>query len=335
MTEKDIRMVTMAAPYGPVLVTGASGYLAGWVVKYLLDAGVTVHACVRDPGDEAKVAHLLQMEKDAPGSLRLFRADLLEPGSHEAAMQECRIVMHTASPFLLPSRIKDPRRDVLEPALKGTRDVLETACGVPSVERVVLTSSTVAIIDTVTVTGKLCTEADWNEVTTLETTAYPYSKVLAEREAWKIADAQQRWKLVVINPAFIVGPGTAPQQTSATFDQFRALSDGTFAKNMPVRDVGVVDVRDVAEAHLRGAYVEGANGRNIVFAEVLSMSDMATILKEAFGDDPRWHFPPDTPWNPDVPHWRADNSKSRRELGMTYRPVQQAIIDTFRQFAGI
>lgn len=327
-------MVMMTAPYGPVLVTGATGYLAGWVVKFLLDAGVTVHACVRDPDDSAKVGHLLEMAKDAPGSLRLYKADLLEPGSHEAAMQGCRIVMHTASPFLLPSRIRDPQRDVVEPALKGTRDVLETVCRVQSVERVVLTSSTVAIIDTVAVTDRLCTEADWNEVASLETTAYPYSKVLAEREAWKIADAQQRWKLVVINPAFIVGPGTAPKQTSATFDQFRALSDGTFAKKMPVRDVGVIDVRDVAEAHLRGAYVDAASGRHILFAEILSTNDMANILKEEFGGDQRWHFPPETPWNPDVPHWRADNSKARQELGMTYRPVRTAIVETFRQLAG-
>lgn len=327
-------MSKMEAPYGPVLVTGATGYLAGWVVKSLLDAGVTVHAGVRDPDNITKVRHLLDMADQTPGSLRLFKADLLDPGSHGTAMEGCRIVMHTASPFLLPSGISDPQRDLIEPALAGTRDVLETVNRVASVERVVLTSSTVAIVDPVELTDKVHTEADWNDYASIETTAYPYSKVLAEREAWKIADSQQRWKLVVINPAFIVGPGTAPQQTSATFDQFRAMSNGTFSKQLPSRDVGVVDVRDVAEAHLRGAYVPEAGGRNIIYADVLSFNDIATILKEEFGGDARWQFPPDTPWDFSTPHWRADNSKAASELGMVYRPLRPAIIETFRQLTG-
>lgn len=326
-------MVRMEAPYGPVLVTGATGYLAGWVVKQLLDAGVTVHASVRDPDNIGKVGHLLEMAEAASGTLRLFKADLLVEGSHEAAMEGCRIVMHTASPFLLPSSISDPQRDLVEPALAGTRDVLETVNRTPTVERVVLTSSTVAIVDPVTLTDRVCTEADWNDYASLETTAYPYSKVLAEREAWKIAGAQTRWKLVVINPAFIVGPGTAPKQTSATFDQFRAMSNGTFSKQLPSRDVGVIDVRDVADAHLRGAYIPGANGRNIVFADVLSFNDMATILKEEFGNDERWQFPPETPWDFSTPHWRADNGKAASELGMEYRPLRTSIMETFQQIA--
>ncbi len=321
----------MESPYGPVLVTGATGYLAGWVVKYLLDAGVNVHACVRDPDNIGKAGHLHKMAEDAPGSLRLFKADLLQPGSHEAAMQGCRIVMHTASPFLLASKVSDPQRELIEPALAGTRDILETVNRVASAERVVLTSSIGAVVSTSAPEDKIYTETDWNNAASLETTAYAYSKVLAEREAWKIAGAQGRWKLVVINPAFVVGPGTAPTQTSASFDQFRAMADGTFSKQLPVTDVGVIDVRDVANAHLRGAYVSEAGGRNIVFAEVLSLDDMARILKEEFGETGRWQFPPDAPWDPRKPHWRADNTKAATELGMEYRPVRPAIIEMFRQ----
>lgn len=110
---------------GPVLVTGATGYVAGWVVKYLLDAGLTVHAAVRDPDNTAKVTHLVEMATKSPGTIRFFKADLLNRGSHEEAMRGCRIVMHTASPFT--TKVTDPQRDLVDPALQGTRDILETA----------------------------------------------------------------------------------------------------------------------------------------------------------------------------------------------------------------
>src|SRR3954447_956907 len=122
----------------PVLVTGATGYVAGWIVKGLLDAGVTVHAAVRDPQNTGKVQHLLDLADRSPGALRLFAADLLRDGSYTEAMQGCGIVLHTASPFT--TRVKDPLRELIDPAVQGTRTVLESADAVPSVTRVVLTS---------------------------------------------------------------------------------------------------------------------------------------------------------------------------------------------------
>ncbi|MGM3162888.1 NAD-dependent epimerase/dehydratase family protein [Dickeya undicola] len=85
----------------PVLVTGATGYVAGWLVKRLLEEGVTVHAAVRDPNDVRKTGHLNDMATGQPGTLRFFKADLLEPGSYAQAMKGCGIVFHTASPFKL------------------------------------------------------------------------------------------------------------------------------------------------------------------------------------------------------------------------------------------
>jgi nucleoside-diphosphate-sugar epimerase len=315
---------------GPVLVTGATGYVAGWVVKLLLDRGVEVHACVRDPDNAAKVMHLRKMAEGAPGKLRLFKADLLDAGSHEAAMQGCRIVMHTASPFLALNKVSDFQRDFVDPALKGTRDILETASRVRSVKRVVLTSSTVAVVDIAATPDEVRTEASWNESATLEAQPYPYSKVLAEREAWKIANAQNSWKLVVINPAFVLGPGTTPNQTSASFDHIKALSDGTYSQGAPPVRTGCVDVRDVAEAHMRGAFIEAAEGRNIVFGEALSFSDMGRILREEFGEE-GWKFPPDPPAGQAIRPWQVDNAKSKAALGMNYRPLRPAIIEMFRQ----
>ncbi|WP_281061348.1 NAD-dependent epimerase/dehydratase family protein [Sphingobium sp. Sx8-8] len=315
---------------GPVLVTGATGYVAGWVVKMLLDAGIAVHAAVRDPDDGRKVSHLHAMADAAPGTLTLFKADLLEPGSHEEAMRGCRVVMHTASPFLAPSRISDPQRDVVDPALKGTQDILETANRVDSVERIVVTGSIIAIADPQCAREDARTEADWNESPTLETGAYALSKVLAEREAWKIAAEQERWKLVVINPGFVVGPGVSASQTSASFDYFRAFVDGTYKDGVPSFDVGTVDVRDVADAHMRAAFIPEAEGRHIVFNQILSLNEKIGILKAELGED-KYSLPPDTPWDPACRHMNLDNGKSKTALGMTYRPLEPALVRMFLQ----
>jgi nucleoside-diphosphate-sugar epimerase len=313
---------------GPVLVTGATGYVAGRVVQSLLDAGVTVHACVRDPSNTEKVAHLYRAAEASPGNIRLFKADLLSPGSHDAPMRDCRYVMHTASPFVA-GKISDPVAGFVRPALNGTRDILEAANRTGSVERVVLTSSTVAVDDMLAPPGRR-DEASWNESATLENHPYAYSKVLAEREAWKIAGSQSRWKLVVINPAFVIGPGAGATSTSGSFTIIKGLASGVYSKGLPPAEVGVVDVEDVAEAHLRGAFIKEAEGRHIILGEARGFDEMGRWLKEEFGGDAS-NYPPDTPR---PTQWRdcpLDNSKSKAALGMQYRPVKPALIAMYRQ----
>ena len=109
----------------PVLVTGANGYVASWIVKRLLNAGVTVHGTVRDPADPAKTEHLKQLAEDAPGKLELFAADLTKSGSFSDAMQGCGIVYHTASPFEIRD-IKDAQAQLVGPAVNGVTTVLES-----------------------------------------------------------------------------------------------------------------------------------------------------------------------------------------------------------------
>ncbi|MEO4042664.1 NAD-dependent epimerase/dehydratase family protein [Hoeflea sp. CAU 1731] len=336
----------------PVLVTGATGYLAGWIVRRLLEEGFTVHAAVRDPDNEAKTSHLKAMEADLPGALVLFKADLLEEGSYGPAMDNCHIVFHTASPFTLD--VKDPQRDLVDPAVKGTNNVLQTANRTESVERVVLTSSCAAIYgdnaDVAKAPGGVLTEAVWNRSSSLDHQSYSFSKVEAETAAWKIAEAQDRWRLVTINPALIVGPGTADTQTSESFNLMRQLGGGTMKAGAPGYEIGLVDVRDVAEAHLKGALLPEAEGRHIVYADHHSLLELAKMLREEFGDG--WPFPTrELPkwlvWllgpitnkaitrkmvalNMGYP-WRADNSKSKEALGMKYRSIRSSVTDMFRQ----
>ena len=336
----------------PVMVTGATGYVAGHVVRRLLEEGLTVHAAVRDPGNAAKLQYLDAIAEREPGSIRYFRADLLDPGSYAAAMDGCGVVFHTASPFRL--EISDPQKELVDPAKLGTRNVLEEACRTDSVRRIVVTSSCAAIYgDNADLDGTpngVFTEETWNSSSSLQHQPYSFSKTLAEKEAWKIAAAQDRWDLVAVNPSLVIGPGISPFGTSGSFDLVRRLGDGTMRIGTARWGSGVVDVRDLAEAHLRAAFIPQANGRYIISGYNSDMYELAQALLPRYGDAypiPRRVMPRWLVWlvgplankaltrrtvsrNVDRP-WRADNSRSREELGMEYRPMEESINDFFQQ----
>ena len=295
----------------------------------LLAAGVHVHAAVRDPSNEGKIAHLNAMAKESEGDITFFKADLLEDGSFADAMAGCSIVFHTASPFIV--KYDDPQRDLIDPAVNGTKNVLEQANKTDSVKRVVLTSSCAAIFGEVADIAKapngILTEEIWNTSSSLDNSPYSYSKTQAEKAAWDVAEAQDRWTLVVINPALVLGPGTAERQTSASFDYVRMLGDGTFKDGAPMFQIGCVDVRDVADAHVRAAYTEAAEGRHITSGPGFTLGDMADHLRDEFGAD----YPLPAPVEFEGPFWNADNSKIQKELGVSFRDVMPGLRDMFVQ----
>lgn len=331
----------------PVLVTGATGFLAGWIVKDLLERGFTVHATVRDPENEKKIAHLKALGETASGQIRFFAANLLDEGAFDEAMKGCGTVFHTASPFTYD--ITDPQLDLVDPAVNGTKNVLNAVNRTESVKRVVLTSSCAAIYgdsaDTTEAPGGKITEEVWNETSTLDHVPYSFSKTLAEKAAWEIAGAQDRWKLVAINPALITGPALNAMPTSEVFSIFKQFTDGTMKSGAPFVEVGVVDVRDVSQAHLNAAFIEDANGRNIIFNRHMSFHDMGQAISEKWPNMPVpkrvmpkwliWLIGPMVnkafarKWvSRNVGHnWRGDNSKGIRELGMSYMPVETSIQD--------
>ena len=339
-------------PNAPVMVTGATGYVAGWLVKKLLDSGHTVHAAVRDPDNEAKLRYLNALAAQAPGTIRYFKADLLEPGSYADAMRGCELVFHTASPFT--SNVDDPVKDLIEPAQLGTRNVLEEANHTPSVKRVVATSSCAAIygdnVDLRNVPNGVCTEELWNTSSSVDHQPYSYSKVLAEREAWEICGGQDRWDLVTVNPSLVLGPGINPNGTSESFTIFRQLGDGTMKTGVPRWGLGVVDVRDLAVAHYRAGFTPQAKGRYIVSGHNSDLADLAAVLRGHFGNSyplpartvPKWLIWLVGPMmtknmtrkvisrNVGLP-FRADNGKGVRELGLAYRPLEETVVDFFQQ----
>lgn len=124
----------------PILVTGATGYIAGWIIERLLNQGYNVHATVRDPSKKNKIQHLYDLADKSSGQIQFFKADLLKSGSFDEAMQGCEVVIHTASPFVV-TNYKDAVKDIIEPAVKGTENVLDSVNRTDSVKRVVVTSS--------------------------------------------------------------------------------------------------------------------------------------------------------------------------------------------------
>lgn len=338
----------------PIAVTGASGYIASWITKYLLDAGSTVHATVRDPSREDKVGHLRRLDAEAPGNLRLFSADLLEEGSFDEAFAGCKAVIHTASPFLFV-KLDDPVAQLIRPALEGTRNVLGAVDATPSVDRVVLTSSAAAVYgDCVEIRSKpggAFDEDDWNTTSSPEHNPYNYSKTVAEREAWTLAKAQRRWSLVAVNPTVAVGPPLSDRTDSFSSDTVKRFVDGRLRMGAPGLHFGVVDVRDIAMAHLLAAAKPEAAGRHLLCAEVVSMMDMARSLRRSFGDRyplPRmqapkalvyvvgpfeglsWRFVRD---NVGIPI-RIDTTRSR-DLGVEYRSIDDSLrehVDAMQRF---
>ena len=338
-------------PAHTVLVTGASGYIAGWIVKYLLDEGHTVHATVRDPDRIASVGHLLGMAETSPGRLRLFRANLLEPDSFDEAIAGCDVVMHTASPFVLEG-FADANEALIRPAVEGTRNVLDAAKRCHTVRRVVLTSSVAAVfgdnVDFAKSGKAMLGDDDWNTTSSVDHNPYQYSKVAAEREAWKIAATQSQWDLVTINPGMVYGPALTKASHSASIDTLVQMGDGRLRTGVPDLTYGVVDVREVARAHLLAAFTPEAKGRYLLVARDLTMLDIAKLLRAKWGRQfpfPRMRVPKLLVWlvgplmgpvtrdfisrNVGYPV-KFDNHRSR-ELGVQYRPVEQTFTEHFQQ----
>ncbi|MEO5874878.1 MAG: NAD-dependent epimerase/dehydratase family protein, partial [Streptosporangiaceae bacterium] len=270
-----------------VLVTGGSGFVASHLVRELLVRGYRVRATVRSLGNEAKVGPLRRLEAEHPGRLTLFEADLLVPGSFDAAMDGCEVVFHTASPFLMPERIRDPHRDVFEPALQGTANVIESVNRTGSVRRLVFTSTVGAIfgdyVDVREMRDQTLREEYFNTTSTLETNPYHYAKTMAERAAWDAVAAQDRWSLVCVNPGLVLGPSFTPASDSGSLFLIDELLRGYFFYGAPNFSFTVVDVRDLAVAHVNAAEQDSASGRYILaHPAMVSFAEISNTIRDAY-----------------------------------------------------
>lgn len=334
-----------------ILVTGGTGYIGSWVVKELLEKGYHVRTTLRDKSNTEKYAHLLSMAEKAKGKLEIWEADLLKEHAFDEAAKDAEAIIHVASPFKLD--IKDAQRELIDPALSGTRNVLSAANQSETVKKVVLTSSVAAVhgdsYDMYEQNLPEFTEEQFNGSSSIKHQPYSYSKVLAEKEAWKMHDAQNQWKLVVINPSFVLGPALSEYSSSSeSLKLIRDMLSGKYYLGVPALHFGFVDVRDVAHAHVLALEKDNASGRHILAERTGSLYDLSSIIKKNF--DGKYKLPvTQTPkfmlylmgWvfglsakfirkNVGYPI-KLNTSKSIKELGMEYQPLEKTVVDMVNQ----
>jgi len=264
---------------GLVCVTGAAGYIASHLVKQLLERGYRVRGTVRD----AKSAknNFLRDLAGAKERLELVDADLLGPsGTFDAAVKDCVFVFHTASPYILT--VNDPQKELVDPALSGTKSVLESCLKAQNtIEKVVITSSMAAVTDSPD-PNKVYSEADWNEQSSLKRNPYYYSKVVAEKFAYSFEQEKKpKWTVATINPSLVFGPAL----NDVINESVGSVPQGILAGTYPViLDLAwsCVDVRDVALAHILVAETKAAKGRHVCASETIHLRDLAPLVKKHF-----------------------------------------------------
>lgn len=321
-----------------VLVTGGTGYLAGWVMAGLLGRGYRVRTTVRSPGKAEQVRGAVseQAGEAAAGAIEFAVADLLTDDGWDSAYAAVDYVLHTASPMPF-----NPGADLIRTAREGTRRVLGAAARA-GVKRAVLTSSGVAA--GTGDPGTPATESAWTEPSGAPARVYPDSKILAEREAWDLA-AQTGLELTAVLPTFMQGPVLGAADRPGTVEIVRRLLAGAIPA-VPNIGWNVVDVRDVAELHILAMTSPAAAGQRFLGSgSFLWYRDIARILRENLPDEatkvPTRRMPdvvikllarvnPQLAMvRPDLGRKRlADSSKARTQLDWHTRPADQTIIDT-------
>ncbi|WP_163708554.1 NAD-dependent epimerase/dehydratase family protein [Mangrovibacterium lignilyticum] len=334
----------------PILVTGGTGYLASWIIKLLLEEGLTVHTTVRSIGDEQKYQHLQNIQHRAHGRLKFFEADLLIDGSFDDAVRDCELIIHTASPFQLTG-IKNPDKELIQPALQGVRNLFFSAGETNTVKRIVLTSSIVAMVgDTIEIKDLPETrinEASWNTSSSPDHQPYPYSKTIAEQEAWRLTEKLNSFDLVVINPGLILGPSLSKRVDSTSISLMIQLCSGKFKQGVPKGAQAIVDVRDIAKAHIQAGFIQEASGRHLTAAHLKDFLDIAQVIRTGHPNYPlptkfvpKWLFKLVAPLfgysrkfvSRNVGYdFTFDNSYAKDDLKLEFLPFEQTINDHFNQ----
>jgi len=327
-----------------VLVTGGSGFVGAHCILRLLDAGYRVRTTIRSLEREAGVRTMLKAGGAEPGkALSFVTADLMSDAGWAEAAAGCRFALHVASPFPLNA----PRHEdeLIIPAREGALRVLRAARDA-GVKRVVMTSSFAAIGYGQKPTDRPFTEENWTDPKGGDASAYAKSKTLAERAAWDFVDREGgALELSVVNPVGVLGPVLGPDY-STSIQLVERLTNGTIP-GIPNLSFGIVDVRDVADLHLRAMTDPAAKGERFlaIAGDCMTMPEIARLLRARLGAVagrvptrvlPDWMARLASLFDPAlrqiVPGLgnskKATNEKARRVLGWAPRSNEEAIVAT-------
>ncbi|CAM6100127.1 unnamed protein product [Calypogeia fissa] len=306
-----------------VAVTGATGFVASYLVKDLLKRGYNVRGTVRNPDDVSKVGFLL----DLPGAkerLKLYKADLLDEGSFHSVVDGAGGIFHTASPAIL-NNITDPQKQLIDPAVKGTLSLLEAAAKAPSVKRVVLTSSVVSTLSSPRPTaGVVIDESWWSDPEWCRERGawYPLSKTLAEKAAWDFVKGKH-FDMVVMNPTLVIGTMLQPTLNSSSEAILPLVSGASKTYGNVVR--GFVDVQDVSLGHILAYEDPKAEGRYILAEGVYHLKQIAQILHKLYPD---YAIPtePGYELSQELPTFNLSNEKAKK-LGVQFKSIESLLVD--------
>ena len=333
-----------------VLVTGGTGFVAAHCLIGLLAAGHEARATIRNLARESDVRAMLRQggAGEAAERVALFPADLKADAGWPEAAAACDYILHVASPF--PSTVPKDENDLIAPARDGALRVLRAARDA-GVKRVVLTSSFAAIGYGAKHQTAAFTEGSWTDLSYPSLQPYPKSKTVAERAAWDfIAGEGRGLELAVVNPVGIFGPVLGPDY-STSIVLVKRLMDGSLP-GCPALWFGAVDVRDVADLHLRAMTDPAAAGERFLATagDFLSIVEIAQILNQGAGAAarkvptrslPNWLMRAVALFDPEVrgvlpelgKHKNATSEKARRLLGWTPRSPSEAILATARSLS--
>ncbi|MBO9697373.1 MAG: NAD-dependent epimerase/dehydratase family protein [Sphingopyxis sp.] len=324
---------------GTALVTGGSGYIAGFLIRQLIDNGWTVHTTVRSLKREAEVRGWLNVDN---ARLHFFAADLENDAGWAVAMAGCSHVAHVASPF--PLGVPKHPDELIVPAREGALRALRFAKAA-GVKRFVLTSSMAAIAYGHGEGRELYSEADWTNLDNPDVMPYPRSKTIAERAArdWVAAEGGDM-EFASVNPAAVFGP-LLSDDLSTSIELVKQLLEGKVPM-CPDVGFGIIDVRDVADMHYRALTAEGIRDERFVCSgPFLKFVDVANILTVNLGDQarkvptrrmPDWLLRTLAIFRSELKQVVAelgnvrggDSNHAMQRLGWTMRPPEEAILAT-------
>jgi nucleoside-diphosphate-sugar epimerase len=327
-----------------LLITGINGYVGSWVTKKALDSKkYRIRGTIRDHTDKEKIELLRDAFGDQFDQIELVSADLLDKDSLAKAVDGCEYVLHVASPFPPANPTDENEDEVIKPAVDGTIGILR-ACVKSTVKRIV-TTSTCGCIEDPSLGDSELDETHWPLITK-STWPYVKGKILAEKASWEFIDLlyedEKTFEFLTVNPGLIFGPLLIKNVTASTGYVSNMLK-GEWA-SCPLCYFPVVDVRDVADAHIKALEAKPFE-RYALNSETLKLSEVGEIIRKEFepmgynvtykdmykftawlgsfvdvgvrGVYERWNI-----------NCHIKNDKAKKELGINFRPVKESIIDT-------
>jgi dihydroflavonol-4-reductase len=336
MTEEQTTLVT---------VTGASGFIALHCVRELLREGYRVRGTLRSLDKEPAIRAALALDDEAGARLSFVAANLLQDDRWPAAVAGAQYVLHVASPA--PAAAPEHEDDLLRPARDGTLRVLRAAQAA-GVIRVVMTSSIAAITRCAKrERGELLDEGDWSEINS-ELSAYDKSKTVAERAAWEFIEGlsgDRPMELVAMNPGYVLGPSLLGVDNASNELIRKLLSRDV--PGVPYLYLPIVDVRDVALAHIAALRTPDAAGKRFILVSgACWYPALAKVVKAAGYKVPTWR----------LPNWlvrivgrfdeavalvaprlgklaRLSNEQATALLDWHPRPLEESVLDTAKEIA--